>query len=107
MNNSPPEGSRENGHHERWLQKIRRKEERRLLAKKEKHKEIWFGLGMFGLVGWAVTIPTVIGIAIGVWLDRKYPSQFSFTLMGLAVGVVGGCLNAWYWVKREFSGNDG
>jgi ATP synthase protein I len=56
---------------------------------------------MFGLVGWAVSIPMVLGTALGVWVDREFPSRYSWTLMGLMAGVIWGCLNAWTWVKRE------
>jgi ATP synthase protein I len=56
---------------------------------------------MFGLVGWSVAIPTLIGIAVGVWIDRTHSGPYSWTLMLLFAGVVVGCLNAWYWVKKE------
>lgn len=82
-------------------QEVGAKEERKLKARKEKERGLWFGLGMFGLVGWAVTIPTLIAVAVGLWIDRKWPSPYSWTLMFLFIGVVLGCLNAWYWVKRE------
>ncbi|MEO1979804.1 MAG: hypothetical protein ABGZ24_04760, partial [Fuerstiella sp.] len=42
---------------------IGRKEDRRLRAKIEQHQRVWFGLGMFGLVGWSVTMPTIVGAA--------------------------------------------
>lgn len=77
------------------------KEARKIKARGEKDQGVWFGLGMFGLVGWSVAIPTLIAIAIGLWIDKTWPSRFSWTLMLLFVGVVLGCLNAWYWVKRE------
>ncbi len=80
---------------------ISKKAGRRIQGQKEKHKSLWFGLGMFGLVGWSVAIPTLIGIAIGAWIDATWPSQYSWTLMLLLVGVAAGCLNAWFWVKRE------
>ncbi|ERT09597.1 F0F1-ATPase subunit family protein [Lyngbya aestuarii BL J] len=56
---------------------------------------------MFGLVGWAIAIPTLIGIFIGVWIDTNWPSPYSWTLMLLFLGVILGCFNAWYWVQRE------
>jgi ATP synthase protein I len=62
---------------------------------------VWFGLGMFGLVGWAVAIPTLLGIAAGVWIDRRTAGPYSWTLMGLMAGVVLGCINAWFWVRKE------
>ncbi len=79
------------------------KEQRKLRARKE-DRGVWFGLGMFGLVGWAVAVPTIIGVGLGVWLDRQWESTISWTLTGLFVGVAVGCLSAWYWVKRESSG---
>ena len=80
---------------------IQTKEERKLKARREKDRGVWFGLGMFGLVGWSVAVPTVIGVAVGVWIDKTWPGRYSWTLMGLVLGVIVGCINAWYWVKRE------
>lgn len=74
---------------------------RRIKARGERRHNLWFGLGMFGLVGWSVAIPTVAGIALGLWLDRTWPSPISWTLTLLFVGMVLGCLNAWRWLKRE------
>lgn len=80
---------------------VGRKAERMLRARRERHLGLWYGLGMFGLVGWSVVIPTLIGIAIGAWIDRSWPGRASWTITGLFLGVVLGCLNAWYWVRRE------
>lgn len=81
---------------------------RKLKARREGDRGIWFGLGMMGLVGWSVVVPTVVGIAIGVWLDRRSagPGGVSWTLTGLVVGVTIGCINAWVWIQRELSGRD-
>jgi len=85
---------------------VGRKARRKMRARDEKQFTAWFGLGMFGLVGWAVAVPTLIGIAVGLWLDSRYPAgQVSWTLTLLFIGVIVGCLNAWYWVKQE-SRND-
>jgi ATP synthase protein I len=80
---------------------VKEKAARKLTAKREGDRTIWYGLGMFGIVGWSVAIPTLIGIAIGVWLDLKLDDSYSWTLMMLFLGVVVGCLNAWYWVEKE------
>ena len=77
------------------------KESRKMKGRSEKDRSIWFGLGMFGLIGWSVAIPTLIGVAVGIWIDTTWPSRFSWTLMLLFIGVISGCVNAWYWVKRE------
>ena len=62
---------------------------------------VWFGLGMMGLVGWSVVVPTLLGAALGIWLDDRYPGQHSWTLSLLVVGLAIGCLNAWHWVAKE------
>lgn len=77
------------------------RQRRKLRARRQEQRGIWFGLGMFGLVGWSVAVPTVLFTAAGLWLDGRYPQKFSWTLTLLFAGVVLGCLNAWYWVKRE------
>lgn len=74
---------------------------RKLKARQEGEHSVWFGLGMFGLVGWSVAIPTLAGIALGVWIDRRWPGQISWTLTLMFVGVVLGCLNAWRWIGEE------
>lgn len=77
------------------------KETRKMRARREKHHTIWQGFRMFGLVGWAVAVPTVAGIALGIYLDRRYPGRMSWTLNLLVVGVALGCLYAWHWVQQE------
>ena len=57
---------------------------------------------MSGLVGWSVTIPTLIGAALGIWVDKQYTSRYSWTLMLLLMGLIIGCLNAWLWVQSEY-----
>jgi ATP synthase protein I len=62
---------------------------------------IWFGLGMSGLIGWSVAIPTLAGALLGVWWDRHHPGPHSWTLALLVAGLTVGCANAWYWVSRQ------
>ena len=77
------------------------KARRKLRAQRNKSGTVWLGLGMMGLVGWSVAIPTLIGAALGLWLDEHYPVSFSWTLTMLIVGLFIGCLNAWHWVEKE------
>lgn len=76
------------------------KEERKLLAQKDT-RSVWAGLGLFGLVGWSITVPTLLGAALGFWLDKTYKQSFSWTLSMLVVGLMLGCLIAWNWIKKE------
>jgi ATP synthase protein I len=73
----------------------------RKLKAQESIQGIWFGLGMMGLVGWSIVIPTLGGSALGLWLDGRYPRSYSWTLTLLLLGLVVGCLNAWHWVAQE------
>jgi ATP synthase protein I len=77
------------------------KAERKLRAQRHIDRTVWLGLGMMGIIGWSVAIPTLIGVALGLWLDKQYPESFSWTLSMLIVGLFVGCLNAWHWVIKE------
>ena len=90
---------------ERFRTDVARKAERRRQAEREERRSIWFSLGLFGIVGWSVAVPTLAGIALGVWLDSRFPGRISWTLTLLFVGITVGCLNAWYWVKQESRGD--
>jgi ATP synthase protein I len=62
---------------------------------------VWLGLGMMGLVGWSVVVPTLLGAALGIWLDKHHPGKHAWTLALLVGGLALGCLNAWFWVAKE------
>ena len=80
---------------------IAAKAERKLRARRHVTRTVWFGLGMMGVIGWSVAIPTLLGAVLGVWLDRRYPGGRSWTLALLVAGLIIGCLNAWYWISKE------
>ena len=84
---------------------VGRKAERRDRARREGRHTVWFGFGMFGLVGWAVAVPALAGVAFGHWLDTHYPNGPAWAVMGLLIGVALGCLNAWWWVQRTGRGD--
>ncbi len=74
---------------------------RKRKAQKAGRRTVWFGFGMFGLVGWAVSLPAIAGVALGAWLDLNFHTKLNWTLALLLAGVAVGCLNAWYWISRE------
>jgi ATP synthase protein I len=76
-------------------------ETRKLRTKRRGVQGIWLGLGMFGLIGWSIAIPTLMGTLLGVFIDEHYPGVHSWTLTLLIIGLFIGCLNAWHWVARE------
>ncbi len=73
----------------------------RKLRARRNPQGVWFGLGMMGLIGWSIVLPTLFGAAIGIWLDKLYPSRHSWTLTLLIVGLAIGCWSAWQWVRKE------
>lgn len=81
--------------------RIAAKEKRKLSAQRVSSGSVWSGLGMFGMVGWSVAVPTLLGAALGIWLDKRYPESFSWVLSLLMIGLIAGCIVAWYWVAQE------
>jgi ATP synthase protein I len=81
--------------------RILKKEKLKISAGRDTGGSVWSGLGMFGMVGWSIAVPTLSGAALGIWLDKKYHPSFSWTLTLLMAGLVAGSLIAWYWVSKE------
>lgn len=80
---------------------VGRKAARKRKARQVDSLGIWFGLGMMGLIGWSVAMPTLFGAVLGMWLDRRYPEGNSYTLALIIAGLCLGCFNAWRWVGNE------
>lgn len=81
--------------------KIAAQAARKLKAQRAGTQSAWFGLGMFGVIGWSVTVPTLLGALLGAWWDRHHPGPHSWTLALLVAGLVIGCANAWVWVAQQ------
>jgi ATP synthase protein I len=84
-----------------FSREIEAKAARKLKARRNSTQGVWFGLGMMGLIGWSVVVPTLLGAAVGIWLDNHHAGSHSWTLMLLLIGLAIGCLNAWHWVDKE------
>jgi ATP synthase protein I len=74
---------------------------RKRAAQKRGAPGVYAGLGMIGLIGWSVVVPTLLGAALGLWLDARTPNQHRWTLALLVAGLCLGCGNAWHWVAKE------
>ncbi len=86
---------------DRLAGKVEAQAARKLRARRDGAPGVWSGLGMMGLVGWSVAVPTLLGAALGLWLDNRLADTHSWTLALLVAGLTLGCLNAWHWVARE------
>lgn len=74
---------------------------RKIKARRNPAPGVWLGMGMMGMIGWSVAVPTLLGAALGIWLDNRHPGGHSWTLALLAAGLALGCFNAYRWVARE------
>ncbi len=84
-----------------FSRQVAEKEKRKLKALRDNRRSVWFGLGMFGMIGWSVAVPTLLGAMLGLWLDRNYPQSFSWTLTFIVIGIVSGGLIAANWISKE------
>jgi ATP synthase protein I len=82
------------------VRQVGSREARMVRRKREGGPSLWRSMAMVGAIGWAVAVPTLVGIALGTWLDRRWPSRFSWTLMLLFAGLVLGCRDAWIRIRR-------
>ena len=80
---------------------VAQKEKQKLKALREHRRSEWAGFGLFGMVGWSVAVPTLLGTSLGLWLDDRFPRTFSWTLSFLFIGLVVGCAIAWNWIGKE------
>jgi ATP synthase protein I len=84
-----------------FSKQVGEKAQRKLKALHNDKLSVWSGLGLFGMVGWSVAVPALLGAALGIWLDKKYTESFSWTLTCLILGLFAGCLIAWNWITKE------
>ncbi len=86
---------------EQLLARVASGQARMLRRRRQGAPSIWRAVGLMGLIGWSVVLPMLAGVAAGMWIDRKWPTRFSFTLMLLVAGLAVGCWNAWKWIREE------
>lgn len=63
------DSDQDTGAEKEFTDRIGSKADKKLKARKRKDESFLFWLGMMGMVGWAVAIPTLIGVGIGMFLD--------------------------------------
>ena len=85
---------------ERMIRQVGAQQDRMVRARQRKNGN-WTSIAILGVIGWSVAVPTLAGVAIGVWVDHRWPSRLSWTLMLLVGGLVFGCVSAWLRVKGD------
>ena len=61
----------------------------------------WSGFSVFGIIGWSIVLPSLLGAALGLWLDENHPRQQPWVLALLLAGLSLGCFNAWRILERH------
>ncbi|MGE0224825.1 MAG: AtpZ/AtpI family protein [Acetobacteraceae bacterium] len=57
-------------------------------------------LGQIGVLGWAIVVPTLLGLFLGRWLDRSLGTGVFFSAPLMIIGVTIGFWSAWKWMHR-------
>lgn len=78
-----------------------KKEARKLKARRQKEVNAWWGFGLFGLVGWSVIVPVLIGIFVGGLLEHYFTGSHAWTLTFMLVGIYVGSVLALFLLARE------
>ncbi|MBO8142472.1 MAG: AtpZ/AtpI family protein [Firmicutes bacterium] len=86
---------------ERFRREVASQEARQRRFRREGVKGFWFGLASFGMVGWSIAVPTLLGVALGLWLDARLGGGTRYTLSLLVAGIVLGGLNVWRWLRLQ------
>ena len=84
----------------RMLRAVSAKQDR-ILRARSAQDNFWSSLELLSVVGWSVALPTLLGIGLGVFLDRRWPSRFSWTVALLFAGLIFGCTNAWMHMRGK------
>ena len=87
---------------ERMVREVGSKQQRMVRARRDKSSP-WSAIAILGVVGWSVALPTLAGVALGLWIEHRWPSRFDWSLMLLLTGLVLGCINAWLRVRGDHS----
>ncbi len=58
-------------------------------------------LGQIGVLGWTIVAPTILGVALGSWLDRKLGSHITMTAALTFLGAGLGLWLALRWMQAQ------
>jgi len=59
------------------------------------------GVVQYGIIGWTVAVPILIGAALGYWIDSTGPGGIYWTILLMLAGLALGVAAAWLWMRRE------
>ena len=63
---------------------------------KKLFKQLWY----YSSLSFSIALSIVIGLAIGVWLDKRYDTSPVWTLIFLVLGVIAGFRNIYLALQK-------
>lgn len=84
---------------ERFRREVEGKERRWRRARETGDRSLRYGLRAFGAIGWSIVVPTLLGVALGAWLDGRAGGGLRYTLSLMVAGLLVGFVNAWKWLQ--------
>jgi ATP synthase protein I len=85
---------------ERLVREVESRQQRMISARSRRGGD-WDSIAILGTIGWSVVAPTLVGVALGVWIDHHWPSRFSWALILMISGLMLGSANAWLRIRRD------
>lgn len=58
-------------------------------------------LGLIGVLGWMIVVPTLLALLLGRWLDHRFATGIFFSAPSLMIGAAVGFWLAWRWMHRQ------
>jgi len=68
---------------------------------KRETRRLWRELAYYSSLGFQIALSIVIGLAAGIYLDRRFSTTPWLTLIFLGMGIVAGFRNIWIALKKS------
>ena len=68
---------------------------------KRETRRLWRELAYYSSLGFQIALSIVIGLAAGIYLDRRFGTTPWLTLIFLGMGIVAGFRNIWIALKKS------
>lgn len=80
------------------VQNVQRRAAQRRRSQQEGEPTLARQFARIGVLGWLIVIPTLLGLALGRWLDGLLDTQLMFSGALLLAGLALGCWSGWRWM---------
>jgi ATP synthase protein I len=86
---------------DRLLHAVRTRRDRRRFWERAGEPSFAGYLAQIGVLGWTIVLPTLGGMFLGRWIDRRLNTGIFWTGPLLLVGLGFGAWAAWRWMHRQ------